>query len=163
MPIYSYEVRKVTRTQLIGALVWGIGSPFLLASWNSWKYGIGNFIGSFIFFLILSGVFSALIGMALGYFIRRLMQRKVKIGYILLSASGLGVGLNVFNEWASIGLLYSFGAIADHLSIPDWSKAFWPIFVALLPLAITSGVVCAIVTAFIIFAGSRMAECDDPG
>ena len=143
-------MKPITRDMQLGALIWGIGDPFLLAFCNVRAYGISHFIGNFIFFFFSTGPLAILAGIAAGYFAGQWKQKYSNTLQILVSAAGVSAALNIFVEWASIGFLYSFGAVANHLSILGWIQAFQPIAIALLPLAVITGVLCGIMTALVV-------------
>ena len=148
----------MTKAVVMGMLIGGVGGPVLLACFgivaSMEGRALAPFIGQLLFFMFLVGPAAAVAGGAMGSCLQRQLQRGVATVHLFLYAAGRGACLRVVVLGASVGFLYSFGAIANWLSVLAWLAAFGPIVAALLPQGMLIGTVCGILIAFAIYRGS---------
>ena len=138
-----------------GAAVWGLGVPLLLAclcSMSFWSSQVwpARFAGYLMFFGMTTGPFALLGGMGAANLADQWRQKNLSRSRILWRCALSGAGLCALVEWASIGFLYSFGAIAAHAGVLGWLRAFWPWGIGYLPLALIIGAICGAITAWLV-------------
>lgn len=148
------------KTAITGALIEGIVGPALIPCWDILPIALKDYnhfhpdlpalpiiMGFFIF---LAGPWAAIAGAVMAYFVNRWIHNGVKRDVVLWRAAGLNACLGIFVLWMSLAFFYSFGSIADHLSIFDWFAAFWPLVVPLMPRALIIGAICGTLIALVL-------------
>ncbi len=135
-----------------GAAAGGIAGVAFLTGVSVWAYPYnrtpGEILSALVLWSRLVGLGAAAAGGLIGWASHRWQARGISRGRLSVYAALLGAALGNGVAFASLGFMYSFGAMADRLSIPEWVGAFLPIFFALVPLALLIGLLCGFLAAW---------------
>ena len=138
-----------------GAIVGGISGAVLLTGINLWSFPtartLGTVVSTLIFYLMLAGPAAAVAGGLIGWMSHRWQRRGIVRGQLSLCAALLGVVLGNGVAFASLGFMYSFGAITDRPSVFEWVGAFSPLFLAFVPRASVLGLLCGFLVAWTVW------------
>ena len=143
------------RAILKGAIVGGIAGALLLTGMHLWFNSAtrtkGTVVSALVLYLMLAGPGAAIAGGLVGRMSYRWQQRGTSRGWLSFYAALLGAAMGNGVAFASLGFLYSFGAIANRLTISEWVGAFLPLFLAFIPRASVLGLLCGFLVAWAVW------------
>ena len=138
-----------------GVLVGGVSGVVLLTGINLWLSPTARtpwtVVSALIFYLMLVGPAAAVAGGLIGWMSHRWQRGGITRGQLSLYAALLGAMLGNGVAFTSLGFMYSFGAIANRLSVFEWVGAFSPIFLAFVPRASILGLLCGFLVAWTVW------------
>jgi len=148
---------------LKGAFIGGIVGPSILACVHSLSLSgegtlgsaFSSLFGYLVFHLFVCSLGGGLLGGVVGFLITQQVHRCITKTHLIIYCTVLGVCLGAGTLYLGLAFFYSFGAIANSLSLLEWLSSFSPLFLPLLPLAVIIGIVCSTLTTLWIHRQGR--------